>query len=282
MFYSILAWLAIFTSTSAYAVKLPTAIPAAHSLPATFTADYDFEGIVKLSNCSGSLIQLENAKDTDLGLVLTNGHCLEAGFLRPGAFLFKSQSSRTFTLLNREAQRAGTVRAQHILYGTMTKTDMAIYRLTETYEQIRAKYGIRPYKLSSQHPEQNAAVEVISGFWSRGYSCRIDRFVYSLKEASYLWNDSIRYTQPGCETIGGTSGSPLVLKGSKIVIGVNNTGNDDGEECTMNNPCEIDESGQVSFRRGHSYAQQTHWVYTCLNEAGDDMNLARPGCQLPH
>ena len=42
--------------------------------------DYDFEGIVKLSNCSGAVIKFIGQDLNDRALVLTNGHCLESGF----------------------------------------------------------------------------------------------------------------------------------------------------------------------------------------------------------
>ena len=91
--------------------------------------------------------------------------------------------------------------------------------------------------------------------------------------------DSVRYSRPGCETIGGTSGSPVVLAGTRTVVAVNNTGNDDGDRCTMNNPCEIDEHGQVTAEQGYSYAQQTSWIYTCLDSTGN-LNLNQAGCKL--
>ena len=47
---------------------------------------YDFEGIVKLSNCSGSLVQFSGQPDTAKAVVMTNGHCIQkpGGFLEPG------------------------------------------------------------------------------------------------------------------------------------------------------------------------------------------------------
>ncbi len=40
-------------------------------------SDYDFEGIIKLSNCSGSLIQFSGQPDTAKAVVMTNGHCIQ-------------------------------------------------------------------------------------------------------------------------------------------------------------------------------------------------------------
>jgi V8-like Glu-specific endopeptidase len=239
-----------------------------------FTSNFNFEGIVALSNCSGSLIRLEGAKDTDRGIILTNGHCYEKGFLIPGVAISHVASSRRFTLLNSEAQSVGQVTAQEVLYASMTKTDMALYQLRESYADIKNRYGIKPLSLASHHPQITDPIEVISGYWKRGYTCSIEFFPESLKEDKWTWNDSIRYNRPGCETIGGTSGSPIVLAGSRQVIGVNNTGNEKGEKCSINNPCEVDAKGNILFIKGYSYGQQTYWLYSCLNQDLElDLNL---------
>lgn len=268
-------------STVAHALPLPRFGYSAVRPPASFTANYDFEGIVALNNCSGSLIQLENGKDSDQALILTNGHCVEGGFIPPGKFLYGKASTRRFKLLDPGAKSAGVVTATQIVYATMTKTDLTVYKLSETYADIRTKYGIRPLMLSSRHASAQAPIEVISGYWQRGYTCGIEMFVTNLKEDKWTWDDSIRYSRPGCETIGGTSGSPVLAAGTRTVIGINNTGNESGEKCTLNNPCEIDEKGNVTYQRGFSYGQQTTWIYSCLNQ-NNEIDLAVRGCLLPH
>ncbi len=92
--------------------------------------------------------------------------------------------------------------------------------------------------------------------------------------------DSIRYSKKGCEVYGGTSGSPVIAKGERVVVGVNNTGNESGKLCTNNNPCEIDVNGNKKVLKGRGYAQQTYWVYSCLNEEFD-IDLSKQGCNLP-
>ena len=102
---------------------------------------------------------------------------------------------------------------------------------------------------------------------------------YTLREGSWTFKDSIRFTQPGCETIGGTSGSPIISASSYEVIGVNNTTNESGARCTVDNPCEIDSMGNVTFEKGASYGQQLYQLYTCVNSSnGIDLNI--PGCKL--
>ncbi len=64
------------------------------------------------------------------------------------------------------------------------------------------------------------------------------------------------------------------------MVAANNTGNEDGEKCTMNNPCEVDEEGNVTVEKGAAYAQQTSWFYTCLAD-DNSLDLAKEGCLLP-
>ena len=272
--------LGLFAASAAQALPLPKAGMTAESLPANFTADYNFEGIVALSNCSGSLIRLENSRDTDKALILTNGHCLETGMPDMGEVVYGKPSSRTFRLYDAKNNGVGRLTATEIVYSTMTKTDMTIYKLRETYADILSKYKVNALTLSSAHPSVQDPIEVISGYWNRGYACSIEAFIPTLKEDQWTMNDSIRYSRPGCNTIGGTSGSPIIKAGTRTVIGVNNTGNESGYKCTMNNPCEIDEAGNTKAYRGYSYGQETFWVYSCLNQY-NELDLSVAGCMLP-
>ncbi|MEU7788405.1 MULTISPECIES: serine protease [unclassified Amycolatopsis] len=237
----------------------------------------NFAGTVALSNCSGSVVKPAATPDTAPALVMSNGHCLETGFPAPGQVITNRSSSRTFTLLNASGGNTATLRAKKIVYGTMTDTDVSLYQLTTTYAQIKSSYGISPLELSNAHPSAGAAIDVVSGYWKRIYSCNVDGFVYRLKEGSWTWKDSIRYTS-ACQTIGGTSGSPIVSGGK--VIGVNNTGNEDGARCTDNNPCEVDQAGNVTVHYKTNYGQETYGIPACLTPA-NEIALTQAGCTLP-
>lgn len=240
----------------------------------------DFHAIVALSNCSGSVVKPTGAAMTDPALVLTNGHCLESGMPAPGRVITNQASSRTFSLLSRDGQsRLGTLRARKVIYATMTDTDVTLYQLTTTYQQIQTTYGTTALNLPSTHPTAGVRIDVVSGYWKTIYSCGLDGFAYRLREANWTFKDSIRYTS-ACHVIGGTSGSPIVETSTGNVIGVNNTTNEDGQRCTLNNPCEVDQAGNVTVRPGIGYGQETYLIPGCL-KAGNEIDLTKPGCALP-
>ncbi|MFJ4811567.1 trypsin-like serine peptidase [Streptomyces longwoodensis] len=277
--------LAIAGAGAAPAVAAPAGAPAdaagaqrAKAASPTLQA-VNFAGTVSLSNCSGSVIRFPASVDTDPALVLTNGHCLETGFPSPGQVITGQSSTRSFGLLNSAGTRVGTLRANQVVYSTMTDTDVTIYRTTTTYASIRSTYGINALTVQDTHPVAGTAITVASGYWKRLYNCNIDGFVYRLKEGDWTWKDSVRYTS-ACNTIGGTSGSPVIDQSTGKVVAVNNTGNEDGERCTVNNPCEVDQNGTVTVRQGINYAEETYQIPACFT-TGNRLNLSASGCTLP-
>ncbi|WP_326785790.1 S1 family peptidase [Streptomyces sp. NBC_00151] len=277
----------------AVAAPAPHAAPVSHSAPARVSAPavtagaeaaptlqaVSLAGTVALSNCSGSVIRFPNSADSAPALVLSNGHCLETGFPDPGEVIVGQSSSRTFSLLNSAGTKVATLRASKVAYSTMTDTDVTIYQLTSTYATIKNSYGISALTVQDTHPVAGTAITVASGYWKRLYNCSIDGFAYRLKEGDWTWKDSVRYTS-ACNTIGGTSGSPVVDQSTGKVVAVNNTGNEDGETCTVNNPCEVDASGNVTVREGINYAEETYQIPACFT-TGNQLNLSASGCVLP-
>ncbi|TDD94816.1 S1 family peptidase [Actinomadura rubrisoli] len=248
--------------------------------PAPPKVAVDFTGIVALNNCSGSLVRTPSAADTDPALVLTNGHCYEGGQPGAGQVITNRASSRTFSLLDPSGSRTlATLRATTLLYATMTDTDAAIYKLNTTYAAIQQSYKTPALQLLTDHPTSGADLRVVSGYWKRIYSCRLDGFAYRVREAAWTWKDSLRYTSE-CNVIGGTSGSPVIDAGTGKVVGANNTINESGGRCTLNNPCEVDEAGKVTVRPNIGYAQQTYTLANCI-APGSTLDLNRAGCTVP-
>lgn len=259
---------ALATATGILAGPAPAQAVTATTLAST----------IALSNCSASLVRYPSSVSTDRAMMLTNGHCYEGGFLSAGQVLQNRTSSRSGTLLNSSGSALGTVRADRILYATMTGTDVTLYRLTSTYATLSSRYGATALTISAGHPAAGASIAIPSGYWKRIWSCKIDSFVGTLREDVWTWHDSIRY-DPDCDTIPGTSGSPIVDAASGQIVGINNTGNEDGEMCTLDNPCEVDADGTTHAYEGQSYGEQTYWFTTCLTSSRT-IDLTISGCLL--
>ncbi|ARF57172.1 trypsin-like peptidase domain-containing protein [Streptomyces gilvosporeus] len=243
------------------------------------TRAVDFAGTVALDDCSGSLVKMPTSQENDKALVMSNGHCLESGMPSAGQVIVDQPSSRSFTLLDKSAGELGTIQATKITYATMTNTDVSLYETSSTYAEIQQKYGIKPLELATDHPAKGAGISVVSGYWKKIYTCNIDGFVPTLKEGDWTWKDSVRYT-PECKTIGGTSGSPVLDTSTGKIAAINNTGNENGEKCTVNNPCEVDENGKVTVHKGTNYAEETYGIPKCF-AAGNKLDLSAAGCELP-
>ena len=244
--------------------------------------DYDFEGIIKLSNCSGSLIRFVGQPMTSKAVVLTNGHCyskgLFGGLLQANEVIYNKTQNRDMKIFDKSMKKF-PVKATKILYATMTNTDIALYELSESYETIYSKYKIESFILDPIRPFEGVDIDIVSGYWESGYTCAIESFIFNLKEGDWIFTDSIRYTD-GCATKGGTSGAPVVSKGSRSVIAINNSANESGKSCTVNNPCEINEDGKVTVLKNKKYGQQTYNIYSCLRvDFNIDLNIE--GCSLP-
>lgn len=242
--------------------------------------EYDFNGIVAMRNCSASLVRFVGQPKTSKAYVLTNGHCTGGffgGFPKPGEVIYKKRDVRSmnaFVDINTQVK----IQSEMLVYGTMTDTDAALFRLSSTYDSLESQ-GVFALAMLPVRPDVDQEIEIISGYWRKGFSCSIEKFIHELHESSWVMKDSIRYSDPGCEVYGGTSGSPVVAKGTRTVVGVNNTGNESGEKCTTNNPCEVNDKGEIQVLKGRGYAQQTWWFSTCLDN-NYDIDLKVGGCLL--
>lgn len=281
-----IALLSLLTINSAFALGLPALMDQTKKLQSNqlidFETEYDFNGIAKLGNCSGSIIQFAGQSNDSPAILMTNGHCIKSisssRFLKPGEVVVDREVNFRAKIYNNELDLI-PVRSTKLLYATMTNTDVAYYELTKTYKELDL-LGIQSFELDTFMPLLGTSIDIVSGYWDRGYRCEIDGLIFALLEADWTFTNSIRYTEK-CDTIGGTSGSPIIETGTRKVIGINNTGNkDDGDiSCNINNPCEQTEQGEVGvmFR---SYGQQTFNIYSCLT-VDFQIDLTKQGCDLP-
>ena len=265
----------VFTASAASAGTTPTA--TGRATPAVSVAA-DLTATIRLNNCSASLVRFPTSRSSDRAMMLTNGHCFEGGFLAAGQVIVNRASTRRGTLRNAAGTAVTTLTADRVLYATMTGTDVTLYRLTTTFASIRSATGVSARTIAAAHPAAGDTF-VPSGFFSRVFNCDIQTFVPTLREDRWTWHDSIRYAA-GCMTIHGTSGSPIVSAATGQVVGINNTANDNGGVCTLNNPCEVDESGNVTVHYKTNYGEETYGIPACLT-AANEIALTQAGCTLP-
>ncbi|WP_460461560.1 S1 family peptidase, partial [Angustibacter peucedani] len=272
------AALAAAVAAAALASGTTAAPAAAAAATPHLAATNGYAATIKLDNCSGALVRFPSSVSTDRAMLLTNGHCYENGMPGADEVLVDRASSRSGQLLDASGTSLGTVRADRLLYATMTGDDVALYRLTDTFAAISSRYGSTALTISASHPADGSSIVIPSSYWKRTWTCQVNGFVPTLREGEWTWHDSLRYDL-GCTTIHGTSGSPILDAASGQVVGINNTGNDDGAMCTVNNPCEVAADGTTTATKGQSYGQQTYWFTTCLSSTRT-IDLTRAGCLL--
>lgn len=248
----------------------------------TIIPNFNFHATVNMDDgCSGAIIKLPGQPEDSPAWLLTNGHCVK--FMRmipPNTAVYNRDPFKRRIIIYKDSYKLEAIFAKttKILYATMTGTDFAIFEVNKTYKEL-AQQNITPFLLSSFRPFVGLPIQIISGRKKLVYHCSIDAFIYQLKEDQWTFTDSIRYSARGCHIIPGTSGSPILALGGRIVVGVNNTTNHDGERCTMHNPCEVDHEGNIDFEQARSYGQQTYLIYDCLS-VDFKIDLNRPGCRL--
>src|SRR5436190_13452504 len=124
------------TGLAAAACLLAGETPSQASSATPPLAAVTLNATIALNNCSGSLVRWPSSVDTDRAMMLTNGHCYEGGFINSGQVLQNVSSSRSGTLLGNTGNSLGTVRADKVIYATMTGTDVTLYQLNETFASI--------------------------------------------------------------------------------------------------------------------------------------------------
>jgi len=243
----------------------------------------NLEGSVSFGGCSASVVRTSASRPTDPALLLTNGHCAGPTPPAPGTALIDQPVDQLVRIGNRQGYPQTSARLVRLVYATMTGTDVALFRLDKTYGQIHAA-GAKVFVLGTKPAHEGTRLDIVAAGAGKRFTCKVAAVVTHLREAEYQMDKAYRYEEtPPCAPTHGTSGSPLVAADGITVVGVHNTGNDDGEQCTTNNPCEVSRTGTVTVRKGSRYGQRTTMVPACLT-TGSRLDLFRRGCTLtrPH
>jgi len=176
------------------------------------------------------------------------------------------------------------VEVEEITYGTMTGADIMLLQLSETYEQIEQRTGVRPFVVSQETSfAPGLSLRMPSARWQNDRACHVDATVERLKESRWLWGPVLRIRiEDTCGTPHGASGAPAIRRDNSEVIGVFGTASDgNGAPCELNNSCEVAPDGSTKASvREQGYFHFVHNFYTCLDASGK-VDLAVPRCLLP-
>lgn len=237
----------------------------------------DVEGAATLSNCVGSVVRAPEARPQDPALLLTNGHCVQGKRPEPGTALVDQPADLSVPVADRHGYPQVTARATRLEYATMTGTDIALYRLNTTYAQLAAE-GAKVFRLSTTPARAGDQFSLVNN--SSRLQCTAEAVVPHLKESGYQADNSLRYTtNKACLALQGMSGSALVAPDESTIVGIHSTHNIKGEECTENNPCEVDENGDITAVKGRAYGEQVAMIPACLT-SGSRIDLSQRGCVL--
>jgi hypothetical protein len=253
-----------------YGIVTGTAVPPEVPVPS-------LAGTVELPGCMASVVRTPGAHRQSKALLLTNGHCIEGARPAAGSALVNQPAHRPVEIEDSEGYPKVTATANRLVYATMTGTDIALYRLDKTYGQLAAE-GAKVFQLTTKPVRAGDHVDVLSGAYRQ--PCTVQAVVPHLREGGYQLDNSIRYAATdNCYLGPGYSGSAMIAPDGNTVVGVHNTTNLAGEQCTDGNPCEVAADGTVSSVKGRSYGQQLNTIPGCLT-VDSHLTLTRPGCTL--
>lgn len=273
---------AIYTDLSAHRRWIRSYVSGQRRIPAppavrtqglSGTATIDFHG------CSASVVRVPSSQPSDPALLLTNGHCLTPR-PAPGKTLLDRPAKKLVRFNDARGNGVRRGSTAQLLYATMTGTDVALYRLTESYADLAAS-GLRIFTLATTAPAVGTPLSMLAAELQATYSCRVAAIVPTLREAGYEQRNAIRYANArSCQPIGGSSGSPMVDHRTGEVVAIHNTHvNGDAKPCKEGEPCEVAPGGTTTAIKGRGYAQQTAGLAACI-VAGSRLDLAVPGCEL--
>lgn len=248
--------------------------------------------------CSGALVTFKGRSSSAEALVLSAAHCADRGSVRipmrngsiamldSGEVLYRFGYQRPLTLDTGKSDAPRTcVEADQIVYGTLTGGDMMLLRLTESYDDIERRTGVKPLVVSQDTSfPAGLALRIPSSLWQNDRECQVEATVEELREFRWLWGPvlRLRLDEDSCNAPHGVSGAPAIQKDTSEVIGVLGTGSDaTGVPCELNNPCEVKpDGGGVAAAKDQNYVHFVHQFYSCL-DAARNIDLDAPGCRLP-
>ena len=160
-------------------------------------------------------MRTRSSRDDDPALLLTAGHCVpsfdeQAERPAPGtALIDRPVTDGDVPILDEHGYLLTSTSADRLVYATMTGTDIAVYRLDESYAQLAAR-GVKILRVTDASPHASDPVSLVLAA-DGTMTCHVEAIVPTLREGPWEQQDAIRLAaESGCETYPGTSGAAVV------------------------------------------------------------------------
>ena len=244
--------------------------------------------------CSGALIRPESMHDSSKAFVITNGHCTVTGSSQignkcaPGPFQQIDSSppetcekAKIKISVKNKNNVFKNVHPERLEFASMKNTDLAIYRLKESYSDLKKKGIDNVFVVESgTNVRPDDRLTISSGYHNRDFSCVVDTTDADLVEADYHWSKSIKMKKsPNCMILPGTSGSPLfkASNNKKELVGIMNTFSEKESRASpagsINHPME---KNALDYQDDVSYGQTLVNFGRCFDQKG--FNRTLQGC----
>ncbi|MFO1183350.1 MAG: trypsin-like peptidase domain-containing protein [Bauldia sp.] len=243
---------------------------------------------LEVRSCSAALFRMEGMTLDQKALVLTAGHCINAGRFKNDLGTFPADGERfidrpedAFIQVKSEAGAFKRYHTRRLVFATMTVSDLAVYELDASYADIlAADKDVEVFILGTRPMVAGVAFGVPSANKQRSFDCVSEAIVPTLLDKPWRWNEVIRFRhQESCLFVGGASGSPVLYRDR--IVAVANDVFDPGTACAFGSPCEVDTDGKTTTAKpGQSYATQTYRLYDCYDAMKKAFDFTRASCTL--
>ncbi|MHA7135163.1 trypsin-like serine protease [Oerskovia turbata] len=270
----------LYTDVTRHTDWIRTVMATHESIPDD-VVDIGMGGFHELPECESSIVRTADSEDDDPAMLLTNGHCLSGvdrsfGIPGVGATLVDQPADASVTFTDAQGYGLTTAEIDRLLLATMTGTDVALFRLDESFEDLESE-GVTVLTLTETGPQVGDTVRLMT---RNPLTCAVEAVVPTLREGGYEQHGALRMAaSPDCETYPGHSGAALVAADGVTVVGVNATNNRDGLMCEADNPCEVGPDGTTTVVTNQPYGQQVVGLNACVAEESE-IDLDAPGCEF--
>ncbi|STD11926.1 Uncharacterised protein [Dermatophilus congolensis] len=241
-----------------------TAHAAGQWKDADAVASLHFEGN---KTCSGAIVKLPGAKDSDKALLLSAGHCIPGPHLKDGESVANKKIAGTG---NQVQIHKGSDKDNHlnplqtrvtdVVYATMTGTDVSLMKIDKTYSALQGA-GIKAREIPGDDLKKGDAVSVPAPAIGLSlHGCKVENTGLTKKVKSWTWNNFVEVSGDQCGQLReGASGSPIISDSDGRIRGI------------------VSMVGDGPDKRVHGFGAQSSILLGCVK----DGSYSASTCKLP-